>query len=218
MLKTSLTPMLIKEIIQIKHSIISWLFIIPVLTIICSAIVRPSGIIIYVLFVSYIETAYCCIMNADVNSRWNIFSVTIPAGRTAVIRSKYILAAFYELIYIIALGAGIFLRYIFPSSNEDIFKDIIKYLGLISAMLLCGSVTLTLIFKKGSFHGGRVAYILNIVIFLAFIFGFDGLIVLSKNFGYMFCFTIAAAVVIVLLFLRYISYRLSLKYYNKRDL
>ena len=218
MLKTSLIPMLTKEIIQIKHSVISWLFIIPVLTIICSAIFQPNGIIIYILFVSFIETAYCCIMNDDVNSRWNIFSVTFPSGRSAVIRSKYILASFYELVYITALGIGIIIWCRFSGKAEYSYNDILEYLGIISTMLLCGSLTLTLIFKKGSFYGGRIAYILNIVIFVAFIFVFAGFRALAEKAGYPLYFTIAAAIITVLLILRYLSYKLSLKYYSKRDL
>lgn len=218
MLKTLLAPMLTKELIRIKHSIISWLLIIPALTIIYSAIFQPNGIIIYILFGSFIETAYCYIMNDDVDSRWNIFSVAMPAGRTAVIRSKYILASFYELVYIASLSIGTIIWYLFSSKTGHSYDDIIKFLGIISTMLLCGSLTLTLIFKKGAFHGGRIAYILNIVIFIAFIFGTAVLIDLTEKSGYPLCFAIAAAVIVILLFIRYLSYRLSLKYYSKRDL
>lgn len=218
MLKTSLIPMLTKEIIQIKHSIISWLCIIPALTLICSAIFRPNGIIIYMLFVSFIETAYCCIMNYDVSSRWNIFCIAMPVDRAAVIGSKYILASFYELVYIAALSIGTIIWCCFSGKTELSYNDIIKYLGIISTMLLCGNLTLTLIFKKGAFHGGRIAYILNIVIFIAFIFGYTVLGALAEKNGYPICFTILSAVIVILLFLRYVSYRLSLKYYRKRDL
>ncbi len=197
--------MLLKEALQLKRqgiantimSVIAGLIIISIFGI-------RTNILTWLFIWTFNGRIAGGILRFDVPSHWNRWCVAAPIPRGDVVKSKYALICFYELVafLITAVGITIFIAL----NNVTPIHEIRYAFSMAAVLMLFDTITLVCIFWRGGYHGGNTAYIIN----LLFMAGITFLLPLSGNFAWYF---IVFAVII-----RAASLPLSVWLYERRSL
>lgn len=150
------------------------------------------------------------LLSYDERDRWDKYSLTLPCTRAQLVSVKYLTGlAFGGITYILSEAV---LAAQFLLAGSFVWGE---YLSLSSALLLLGllgpSILMPFMFKFGS-EKGRLAYYFVIALLFAFI-----TILIGRGFYIYFeGFSWAVIGAVVLLYLG--SWRLSILFYEKREL
>ncbi|MCM1008354.1 MAG: ABC-2 transporter permease [Ruminococcus flavefaciens] len=206
--------LLIKEFIMFRKNCIAP--IIFLIFIMFAEIMGQYQMIVFApIFISIIPSSY---MTFDETSRWDIYSLIIPAKRSNIVSSKYIFTLILISISIILAALSGFIGLNIDKENEFVWSS---FLSLIEALIIVGlifpMIMLPLNFKLGTAKA-RIAT----MIFAGFIGGSTAIFANSEElnlaliFSDMSCWTkIIIAAAVAMLFL--ISWELSILFYNKRE-
>lgn len=163
-----MNAMLIKELIQLKRLgfVTKIIFFLTAVLLISSFGIR-TNILLWVLIFAFNTYAVSSMLRFDVPTYWNRWCVTTPIPRGDFVKSKYIISSMYEILAVIAAAVGM---YIFISTHQTApMKEICYAVSAVSFLVLIDTVTLVFIFWHGGYHGGQEAYIINLILVLAFI-------------------------------------------------
>lgn len=196
----------IKELLQLKREKL-WTAIVMLITTMLFAVGTING---FVSFAVIALNAYIAgnIMSADVRTAWNRWCVTTPLGRKKIIESKYFIVELQEIaeIFMAVIGVVIFKTL---GINENTYAYSFGYIALVSALLIfADTVTLVLIFWRGSYRGYRIALIINLILIIAV----AGYADIQAAFEYLPLIFIAAVII------RAASRTLSIRLYEQRNL
>ncbi len=149
----------------------------------------------------------------DELAKWDRFAITVPDGRKKVVQGKYMFAL---ILLLGALAVNLLLSLALPLLGKGLPDTnlIIAVAGTAAAFLL-NAVLLPLLFRFGS-QKGRIFLVVGIA-FIAGILGALSVIGTSVSFGsgdLIPCLIVLLALALGLLF---VSYRVSLNIYKKKD-
>lgn len=206
--------LLIKEFIMFRKNCIAP--IIFLIFIMFAEIMGQYQMIVFApIFISIIPSSY---MTFDETSRWDIYSLIIPAKRSNIVSSKYIFTLILISISIILAALSGFIGLNIDKENEFVWSS---FLSLIEALIIVGlifpMIMLPLNFKLGTAKA-RIAT----MIFAGFIGGSTAIFANSEELNLALIFSdmsywtkIIIAAAVAMLFL--ISWELSILFYNKRE-
>lgn len=197
---------IIKELLQLRREKLWTAIIMLISVLLCAvgAVTRATSFIIFMLN-SYFAAG---IMGVDVGTAWNRWCVTTPLGRRKVIESKYFILALREVaaIFIAFLGVVIFKTL---GLNSDDYLYNFQYITLaFSLLILADTVTLVLVFWRGSYRGSRIAFVINVIF----------LVVLTVFAQQLVAFEYLPLIFIITVIIRAASRPLSIWLYERRSL
>lgn len=155
----------IKELLQLRREKL-WTAIIMLITTMLFAVGTINGFVSFAVIMLNVYIAGS-IMSADVRTAWNRWCVTTPLGRKKIIESKYFIVELQEIaeIFMAVIGVVVFKTL---GINENTYAYNLGYIALVSSMLIfADTVTLVLIFWRGSYRGYRIALIINLILIIA---------------------------------------------------
>lgn len=174
--------MLMKELLQLRRTCSAKTVILFIVSVLCISVmgVRTNILLWFIIF-SFNSYAVGAILRLDVPTFWNRWCVIMPVSRGDVVKSKYALALFYELIALAAVLAGM---YVFLNVHNAVWITEVRYaVSAMSFLLMIDTVKLTCIFWRGGYHGGNISYVINILIFIVYLLA---PISFSSNFAWFF--------------------------------
>lgn len=157
--------------------------------------------------------------NYDEKANTDKFILTMPLSRNTIVLSKYI---FLIISIIVGIILGILICYIMSLLNIINLiaaKDIVIYfMGLIFALSLMQCIQLPCIYKYGAEKGRMQIYIIMMIIFV--LIGAIYYLFPKIDLGFMNKLeNIIPFILMVIIILNYyLSYKISCKIYNKKDI
>lgn len=206
--------LLIKEFIMFRKNCIAP--IIFLIFIMFAGIMGQSQMIVFApIFISIIPSSY---MTFDETSRWDIYSLIIPAKRSNIVSSKYIFTLILISISIILAALSGFIGLNIDKENEFVWSS---FLSLIEALIIVGLI-FPMVILPFNFKLGTAKARIATMIFAGFIGGSTAIFANSEELNLALIFSdmsglvkIIIAAAVAMLFL--ISWGLSILFYNKRE-
>lgn len=206
--------LLIKEFIMFrKNCIAPILFLIFIMF---AGIMGQSQMIMFApIFISILPSSY---MTFDETSRWDIYSLIIPAKRSNIVSSKYIFTLVLISISIILAALSGFIGLNIDKENEFVWSS---FLSLIEALIIVGLI-FPMVILPFNFKLGTAKARIATMIFAGFIGASAAIFANSEELNLALIFSdmsglvkIIIATAVAMLFL--ISWGLSILFYNKRE-
>lgn len=145
----------------------------------------------------------------DEREKWDIYCATLPVTRAQVVSSKYLIGLCFELVIFVGTVAAQLIR-LFHNHAFTLDGTLTLFSIVFSVGILGPSLLLPFIFKFGA-EKGRVAYYLVMILLCA-----CGTILATAN---TLQFAVSPAIMSFLSLLLYVaSWRLSIHFYQKREL
>lgn len=206
--------LLIKEFIMFRKNCIAP--IIFLIFIMFAGIMGQSQMIMFApIFISILPSSY---MTFDETSRWDIYSLIIPAKRSNIVSSKYIFTLVLISISIILAALSGFIGLNIDKENEFVWSS---FLSLIEALIIVGLI-FPMVILPFNFKLGTAKARIATMIFAGFIGGSAAIFANSEELNLALIFSdmsglvkIIIAATVAMLFL--ISWGLSILFYNKRE-
>lgn len=206
--------LLIKEFIMFRKNCIAP--IIFLIFIMFAGIMGQSQMIVFApIFISIIPSSY---MTFDETSRWDIYSLIIPAKRSNIVSSKYIFTLILISISIILAALSGFISLNIDKENEFVWSS---FLSLIEALIIVGLI-FPMVILPFNFKLGTAKARIATMIFAGFIGCSAAIFANSEALNLALIFSdmsglvkIIIAAAVAMLFL--ISWGLSILFYNKRE-
>ncbi len=168
---------------------------------------------------------YACIMagmvpvtllSYDERSKWTVYSCALPYTRAQLVSVKYIVGGLAQLAVIILLTAIQCVRSGFSGGFD--FGVLLEYMSLqiFMSCLVC-SVNLPFVFKYGV-EKGRAWYYIALVLVFGVAGALAGIFVLSdtSRHGILGAFALVPAIAGIVIYA--LSWRLSIRFYEKREM
>lgn len=175
--------------------------------------------------VNFMYGFYACIMagmvpvtllSYDERSKWTVYSCALPYTRAQLVSVKYIVGGLAQLAVIILLTAIQCVRSGFSGGFD--FGVLLEYMSLqiFMSCLVC-SVNLPFVFKYGV-EKGRAWYYIALVLVFGVAGALAGIFVLSdtSRHGILGAFALVPAIVGIGIYA--LSWRLSIRFYEKREM
>ena len=179
-----------------------------------AAIVEPDNLFFLVYPVVLAGMIPVNLLAYDEREKWDLYSASLPYTRSQIVSVKYLLGMGINLfLFVLAMAVltiqGMKNHTLAMTENLELCALVFS-LGLLSPM-----VVLPFSFKWGT-EKGRIAYIISIAVVCGIIFSLTSGGILDSG---LFQMKISALIVMVVMIVLYaVSWRLSIHFYQKKEL
>lgn len=150
----------------------------------------------------------------DEREKWCTYSLTLPVSKTQYVSAKYILGLIINIAVVIAIGAALACRMLSFGSFDMV--SYMSTLGVIAAStILLPSILMPFVYKFGT-EKARIAYMGAIVVAFTLSAIFS---TIAPEAGFSLGSGVGIALMVVVLVVAYaVSWFISVKLYNKREI